>query len=144
MWLSKQARPKYTFFCNQWQPGMCPGSHSAAWLRVSFYNWIYWKWPLTQVETRAWTLVSGSKGQNPVSLPPLLSSLRKMAATLGIHSSSSWRTAVWVAVDIHWVDPLIKKQITSPCLIRTSVFFTFPPPALFLMERICFVCCNYK
>lgn len=88
--------------------------------RVSIYNWIYWKWPLAPVQTRAWTLVPGSEGDSPLSLPPLVSSPHKTAASLGSDGNSSWHPATRVAVDIHWVDPFIKNQITSPCLINLA------------------------
>lgn len=100
-----------TFSC-LWVPGF------NRW--VSIYNWIYWKWPLAPVQTRHWTLVSGSEGESPVSLPPPASSPHKTSTTLGSHGNSSWHSAMRVAVDIHWVDPFIKNQITSPCLINLA------------------------
>lgn len=116
---------------------MWPALHSAAfdvlgfnrW--VSIYNWIYWKWPLSPVKTRAWTLVSGSEWGSSVILLPPASSLHKMAITLGSRGNSSWHPAIRASVDIHWVDPFIKNQTTSSCLINLALqeciyFLLFP------------------
>lgn len=59
-------------------------------------------------------------GGEPCQSPTSASSPHKTAATLGSHGNRSWHPAIRVAVDIHWVDPFIKNQITSPCLINLA------------------------
>lgn len=88
--------------------------------QVSIYNCICWKWPLALVQIRAWTLISGSEGQSPVSLPPPASLRYETAATLGSRGNSSWHPAIHVARDIPWEDPFFKNHITSPCLINLT------------------------